>query len=200
MSEHKMRAEPDFGLADDGVDPQPAPGHGGTKDSPGASPSSAVPTLTIRSETTDDLPFFYATWLDCYAGSSYFARKIPKRTFYAYHHQVIERILARHARVLVATSKDDPTTIFGYVVYETGAPILTTIPDRFTSEPKNVIKQGPVIHFVYTRYPVRRRGIATRLLEATGLDLNTCQFTHWTYDADKLLPHWPGLSYNPYAI
>lgn len=167
-------------LADGGGEPQPAPGTpGSTSSTLGAAPPSAAPPLTIsiRQGVVDDAAFIFSTWLRSYAGSSYFARKIPRKTFFAYHHQIIERIIARNATVLVATPEDDPSTILGYLVHE-----------------------GPVLHYIYTKGPFRRLGIASRLIKESGLDLNKSQFTHWTYDADDLLPLWPGLSYNPYLI
>lgn len=143
--------------------------------------------VETREGTEADVAFVFATWLRCYKRSSQFARHIRNDTFFAMHHLVVERILAR-ARVTVAHPAGDPETILGYLVSEPHA-------------------GGMLVHWLYTKAPFRRLGVATALLSTIGIEPGRVTFTHWTHkrdedmgDTDDLLRRWPGACYNPYLI
>lgn len=139
--------------------------------------------ISLRQATSDDLPFVYNSWLKAYKHSSRFAQRITNEVFFKYHHQVIDRILARGAKVLIATPENDEHTILGYIVYE----------------PYNAL----VLHFCYVKMPFRRFGVAHKLLSPllseAGLNGTLVTFSHWTKDMD-----WASeklkLQYNPYLI
>lgn len=132
--------------------------------------------------------FIYNSWLHSYR-SSRFAKSIDSKTYYTYHHHIIERILGRPScKVYIATHKDTPDTILGYIVL-----------DAF---------KCPTIHFVYVKHPFRCLGIGQSLLEAfksklEGISLaNELNYTHATEGGSKLLTKLPDTktNYNPYLL
>lgn len=144
--------------------------------------------LIIREAEAGEENFIYNSWLHSYR-SSHFARPIESRTYYKFHHAVIERILARPTcSVLIATHKDTPTIILGYMVL-----------DSLTS---------PTIHFVYVKQPFRRLGIAKALLEQCrpkGGGMESALeaiYTHKTQDGEGLIASTENskFQYIPYLI
>lgn len=128
----------------------------------------------MRTGTSEDFSFVFATWLRSYKHSSHFAKRIPDRTFYVRHHAVIERILARGAELLVACPADAPETILGYLV-----------------------REGATLHFLYVKGPFRRMGVAKALVG----EYRPEQFTHWTNDLDHVRKMvGEGVQYDPYLI
>ena len=53
--------------------------------------ATTPPEVELRPAGLADHAFIFATWLRCYRRSSYFAKRIPDRLFYRYHHAIIER-------------------------------------------------------------------------------------------------------------
>lgn len=138
--------------------------------------------LQFRHHNKDDLSFIYATWLNSYYGASYFAKKLGKDVFYDFHKKIIERILeAPITQTLIAASKEDPNTIFGYLVAQ-------EYNDR------------PILQYVYVKGAFQRYGIAKALVGAAKIDVGKCIFTHWTFDCDWIVNKYPSLVYNPYLI
>lgn len=140
--------------------------------------------LIIRDAEPGEENFVYNSWLHSYR-SSHFARPIESKTYYAFHHAIIERILARPTcTVLIATHKDTPTIILGYLVLES--------------------LEKPTIHFVYVKQPFRRLGIAKALLGHLRPKLDVpfeAIYTHKTNDGEGLLTKEAGkFSYIPYLI
>lgn len=114
----------------------------------------------------------YATWLRCYEANSLAAKHIPKDTFFAEHHKVLDRIFARDPIVKLAVLPDDPSVVLGWAVYE-----------------------PELAHFVYIKPAFRRYRIATALLQ----DLqHPFTYTHWTHILRDLRSHLDGCNYNPY--
>lgn len=136
--------------------------------------------VEVRQGCEADIPFIFSTWLRSYRDNSFFAKRIKNSIFFDGHHKVIEHLLQKPGlQVLVAHAGSDANTIFGYLVTEPAA---------------------KVVHFAYVKKSFRRLGIAKALLDHFGADLNECQFTHWTFDLDSILPKFPLITYNPYAL
>lgn len=142
--------------------------------------------FVIRQAGEDDMPFIFSTWLRNYRHSSTgFAQDIDKEVYYDFHHQVISRIVSRHAHVLLAVDKQDPTVIFGYLVLE-------WFPDKFS-----------VIHYGYVKKAFRNLGLFNSLLKAASVGRNKVLYTHKTELGEKLIEHKKGVlecQYNPYLI
>jgi ribosomal protein S18 acetylase RimI-like enzyme len=139
--------------------------------------------VSIRPATADDIPFIFNSWLKAYKHSSLFAKRIKHEVFFKYHHAVIERILARGAKVFVATPIHDPDTIIGYCVAEQLD--VTTL------------------HFIYVKSAFRRFGVGRQLALSTVAALGAAEavdFTHWTRDMDWAAEKLPSFTYNPYKI
>ena len=137
--------------------------------------------VVVREGRQEDLPFVFATWLRNYYAGSLFAKRIPKNVFFKSHHQILERLMQRGAKALVAALPEDPDTIIGYVVFET---------------------KPEVIHFAYVKGPFRRMGIGRELLAKTGLAVEKREVacSHWTFTLDELSQRIPKLQYNPYLM
>lgn len=141
---------------------------------PGETTSTASLAWVLRAGVPDDHNFIKQTWLKCYRNSA-FARAIRDSVFFAFHHPIVERILARPGTAIrVACLPDAPEVILGYLVHE-----------------------GGVVHWVYTKGAFRRLGIASRLAEGLPADF---AFTHRTTEAEAMLRKYPNATYNPYAI
>lgn len=112
----------------------------------------------------------FSTWLKSYHTSSLYSKNIPKDVFFAEHHGLIERILARDPVVRLAVLPDDPEVVLGWSVSE---------PDA--------------VHYVYVKPPFRRYGVATALLAHVNRPFT---FTHYTYILRDL--KLDGCSFNPY--
>lgn len=140
------------------------------------------PEVQIREPKPGDRGFLFASWLNCYKNESRFARAISRDTFFEFHHQVIERILARPTtQVLIAHYKNEPDLILGFLVWESSA-------------------TAPVVHFVFVKKGFRETGIAASLFTHTKIDPNAITYTHATYSLDMILPQLPNAHYNPYLI
>lgn len=138
-------------------------------------PEATSDNCVIRKATKDDLAFIYSTWLRSFRYSSDFAKDITNDVYYEMHHQVIDRILARGATVLVAVEREHPEVLFGYLVGE-----------------------GPVAHFAYVKKPFRMLCIGTALLKAYP---NPIKFiSHLTKDGKKFLEVHKEIRYNPYYV
>jgi acetyltransferase (GNAT) family protein len=143
--------------------------------------------LAVRPASPGDLNFIFNSWLKSYYDGSYFCKRIKENVFFRYHHKVIEGILARSTTsVLIASDPEDSGVIWGYAVFE-----------RFNDE-RNV--PNTVLHYVYVKESFRTEQVASQLMQAGELDLNTCSFSHWTYPMNVIINKFPNLTYNPYFI
>lgn len=143
-------------------------------------------TVLIRDAGKDDWAFLVASWLQNYRRESYFAARITDVVFYAKHHKVIESIVAR-SKTLVSCLASDPSEILGVLVCEASPPTL---------------------HWVYVKKSYRRWGIASRLIQHSGLpiDLAGVRISHPTKMWFTTKQHGPGLEdkfpraiHDPYA-
>lgn len=138
--------------------------------------------IVISKGIPEDNAFIFATWLRSFRHLSYFAKRIKNHVFFKWHHALIERVLARETTtVLVAHAKDDRDLIFGYIIFEDW--------DDFD-----------VLHFIYVKGDYHKNGIGTMLLKASGIDVNTAFFSHWTYATDELIKKYPEMTYSPYHV
>jgi GNAT superfamily N-acetyltransferase len=142
--------------------------------------TDAAPKLYIREANQADQPFIFQSWLKTYKHNSPFAKRITDKVYFARHHAVATRILQR-ATVFVACPEDSPETILGYLIVD-------------------YFENRPILHFMYVKDAFRGMGIASRLMEAAGLDPNECLYTHRTYSIDWIEKKFPGLVYDPYLI
>ncbi|MBV6514133.1 MAG: hypothetical protein FMNOHCHN_03723 [Ignavibacteriaceae bacterium] len=135
--------------------------------------------VKIRPASQEDVPFIFASWLKSYR-DSFLVRDVGNEVYYNGHHKVIERLLQRGTS-LIACASDDPSQIYGYLVYET-------------------ISNITVFHFGYTKHSYRRLGILKALIEATGhnLELGSC-YTHQTRIGAKIAEKHKSV-YHPYIF
>lgn len=143
--------------------------------------------VLIRPVETADVNFIFNSWLKSYRHGSYFAKKIRDTVFYKYHHMVCDAILRRPTtRVLMACDPEDPSVIYGYLVYE-----------KLNTDLHN---WGYVLHYAYVKSPFRKLGVGAELLKASELDPNRCALSHWTMDTDFIAKKFPEITYTPYLI
>lgn len=135
--------------------------------------------VLTRTANEQDVNFIFNSWLKSYQ-SSVSAKLLSPTIYFQFHHKVIEQLLQRCA-VVVACQQQDPTQVYGYLVYE-------------------VVDDVPVIHYAYVKHAFRQMGIYSLLLAATTLSSrNQAFYTHETHTALKLIraKSLP-MVYNPY--
>lgn len=138
--------------------------------------------VLIRKATPDDLNFIYSTWLRYFRNNSDSTRLIPKVTYFKYQQSITEKILTKpYIQIEIAYLKDDSNIIVGYLVWEKGF-------------------YDTLLHWCYVKMHFRGMGIATKLIEHSGVDLNESIFTHSVWDMGWMLERFPGMQYNPYLI
>jgi GNAT superfamily N-acetyltransferase len=108
-----------------------------------------------------DENFVFRAWIDAAYSNGVQYRGVKKYLFCAFFRQVITGLLARGAQVLIAAEPDSPV-IFGYIVSE---PFLL------------IDNHKGVVHWIYVKANWRRMGIATKLIEATGIDPDKAYYT-----------------------
>lgn len=109
----------------------------------------------------------FDTWLNSYR-RSHFRGPWPTDIYYRSGREAIERLVGPGARwgarTLIAFSPEDepPNDVYGWICVESGF-------DR------------PVMHYVYTKEPYRKNGVARYLREQAGIALDSVfYFTHRT--------------------
>ena len=136
---------------------------------------SEQPLYMVVEGLGDARSLVYSTWLRSYEHSSPMTKQVPRAAFFAEHHKVIDRIMARNPVVKMAVMPDDPSVVFGWAVYE--------LPGR--------------LHYVYVKPDFRRYGIAKALLADIPRPF---QYSHWTYILRDLDSKIPGSRFNPYEV
>lgn len=131
--------------------------------------------IGIRAAVEGDRNLILATWLrGLYYGCSLFT-EVPKNTFMAAYHDILERLLAsNNVKVTIACLRDDPDVIVGYSVTN---------------------RDGTIVHWVFTKSNWRNIGIAKSLVSPTAKVA-----THITKVGLSLLRKRSGAIYNPFAI
>lgn len=135
-----------------------------------------------------DIPFVTSTWLRDYR-NAYFTKGIPNTLYYHYHHKVLDQILPgamNGGSALTACYSADENTIAGYLVYE-------------------VVDTALVLHYCFVKAPLRRVGIARKLIE-TAIDAErpaAVMMTHKTWTVSKVMEREEDVKrwiYNPYLL
>lgn len=123
----------------------------------------------FRPYTTDDIPFILSSW-----GSSYFEgtsghKQLQPDEFHHYHRPIRDRVLSNpNATAIVCVSKDDPSTILGWILVE-----------------KN---QDPFIrlHYLYVKGSLQGEGLGNKLLKI-ALPIRPVIYTHSTQKARRIM-------------
>jgi hypothetical protein len=111
-------------------------------------------------------------------------RSIPNAIYYAEHHDIIEQIFNRDGVLaLVACNAEDPEQICGYSVASVSA--------------EGVL----IIHWIYSKFPFRRIGIA-KALEAKMRELVPSEVVYYTHAGKGIERLLNGRKYifNPYLL
>lgn len=133
--------------------------------------------IRIRVATEADINFIFNSWLKCYR-HSVFAKQMQNEVYFDAQHKLIEALLKR-CTVLIACNDADVSQIYSYGVGEK-------------------VDGQLVVHFIYTKEPYRKLGVALTLLEALGhKDGSAYFFTHKTHQSERLEKKHP-LVYHPY--
>ena len=122
--------------------------------------------IEIRPPIPADEAYLFRTHLDSIRVTGVAFKNHRDKIFYKYAHKVLSAILARGAKVLVASAPGDTSVIYGVLIYEP-----TPIPEED--------KEG-VLHWAYVKSTYRRLKVATRLIEASGIDPNKAYYTFST--------------------
>lgn len=102
--------------------------------------------LIQRPPTSDDLNFIMKAWVRSYANSPWAGAMSRERQVNAIRGTILD-LLRRGVQVSLAVLSARPEFILGFICYEQ------------TSD-------GPVVHYVYTRFGYRQNGIASALVES----------------------------------
>lgn len=131
--------------------------------------------ILIRPIEQEDVNFILATFLrGLYYGNSWF-QEIDKQTFMETYHTVIKAILKKPTvQTLIASLKEDPSTILGYSILE---------PEK------------NAIHWIFVKDAFRKLGIAKRLIPK---DHPWDTATHLTKIGKSLKPK--DMKFNPFAL
>ena len=133
--------------------------------------------LTVRPPTADDKNFIFSSWLKSYRHSA-FAKPQCNAVYYDNYKLIIERLLKK-SYILVACSVEDPSQIYGYVVFEKheAAPLC--------------------MHYVYTKHLFRKFGVAKRLISHINPTDKPLIYSHLTDIIQRICKNKSAL-YVPY--
>lgn len=140
-------------------------------------------SLLLRKVIRADIPFITSSWLESFRNAP-MVRGVPNSIYFSYHHKILEELLPRSI-VLVACNPADTDQIVGYICAE-------------------VFDNCLVVHYVYVKQPLRRLGVAKKLLD-TLLESEkpaAVQYTAKTpsiFDFEKQLKE-QRIIYNPYLL
>lgn len=138
--------------------------------------STSLP-VAIRPAVEADLPFVRNSWLRNYHEHGEGARHVPNDVYFANGGQwgVVERCL-RGGTTVVATPQDDEQSILGWACAGHG-----------------------VLHYVYTKAPFRRLGVARAVLAKFNFNPSP-NCTHWTPVIREWAKRGRVYVYNPYLL
>lgn len=129
----------------------------------------------LRSASPEELPVVCETWAGTWKRSRA-AGCIPNDLFDRVTYAAIQQLLDRGMQVRVLVDRGRPDLVLSWVAYEL--------------DPR---KPGSaVVHYVFTREPLRRRGYAQLLLDDIGAGRDFV-YTHKT----GFSRYWPGATHNP---
>lgn len=121
--------------------------------------------VILRPLVPGDIPYVMSTWLRDLRDAD--PSGLPDDLWFPAHRALVERQLADRAiRATVAAAADVPTEILGYVV----------------------ARPGEVLEWIHVRKPLRRKGLAKRLLQAVESPVDAPMPARWsTPDSRKYL-------------
>lgn len=93
-----------------------------------------------------DTPFIFNSWLKSFRVHSKWAREVAPEVYYASHKKVVADFLAKSVG-LIACNPDCANQILAYGIYQTP------------------IRGVTVLHYIYTKQPYRKMGLATDLFQ-----------------------------------
>lgn len=119
-------------------------------------------TFPLRGADKGDLGFIFGTWRDTFRESQW-AGVIPNHLYRETMDETIRGLLARGAKVLVATNPSDASHLVGFVCYEAPS------------------DHPPVLHYIFVKDAFRGYGAGKQLLERAGFDRQLpFHYTHRT--------------------
>ena len=139
--------------------------------------------VIARGLTKDDIGFLFSSFLQSsYYGDYSIHGRIRLSVFKKHHRRVMESVLRRKdTRVIVACMPDDPSVIFGYVIYAANK-----------------------LFWIYVKDAFRKKGIGRFLWESAGLPTtgdSVVETAHWTNVGAAIIKKHPNLTvHNPYIL
>lgn len=115
-------------------------------------------SIEFRPMRPDEDAFVLSSWLRGFRYSPW-AGVLPTNGFFEAHRTHFTEVMATRARVVVAENTDEqpPHNLLGFIVYE---------PDR----------KPACLHWVYTKFVFRKKGVARALLYHAGFRVDDEQF------------------------
>lgn len=110
--------------------------------------------ITIRSPHQADAAFVISSWLSSH--QEHWKPFVTAPTFNRSYRPFVEKCLST-STILIAALEDEPDTILGYIVFKDN-----------------------VIHYIYVKYPLRRQGLARKLITEAE-DRSGVSFTKATH-------------------
>lgn len=136
--------------------------------------------MLLREANQNDLNFIYNSWSYTYRKSPIMYR-MDVKLYFENQTKQMHRIL-KDSCVYIACDSEDPSHIFGYIVFED-------------------LQNIAVIHYIYVKNSFRKNGIASYLLESVGINERPCVATHDTWYFPFLRDKYSGrLIYNPFLL
>jgi hypothetical protein len=129
----------------------------------------------------EDKSFIFSSWLRSYR-NSHFASPLCNAVYFEHHKKIVEQLL-NNAEVVILCAKNDEDHIYSFICYSHLSPKLSTI------------------HFIYTKYPYRKMGIAQHLynLAVGGTSGATICITHYSAHLKQKITDL-NIIYNPYLL
>ena len=131
--------------------------------------STNADLFIFRPYTPDDVNFITNSWGISYLEGTAGHKQLTPDEFHHYHRPIRDKVMGNpNATAIVCASKEDPTTILGWILVE-----------------KN---QDPYIrlHYLYTKATFQGEGIATRLMQM-ALPIRPVIYTHSTSKARRIM-------------
>jgi hypothetical protein len=150
-----------------------------------------VSALRTRPATPGDLEFVLDSWVETYR-LSHFAGPIPMPMYRDAMAAFVKWMLARPGIEVVVAFKpgeEPPNDLYGWVCVERNVPMRVKEFDPVQRKTVEVDKPAPqkVVHFVYVKHMFRTKHVATKLLQACGVDVRApFAHTHKTAIVAKL--------------
>lgn len=138
-----------------------------------------IDSLAIRDAVPSDEDFIYHSWLNHYQANSYFAKRIPKKTFMKFHSLVANNAMNR-AGIVKKIAGDNEFTIYGYVIAES-------------------VNDSPIIHYIYVRPEYQRLGIGLALINSLYIE-KEFEVSHWVPILNEISRKMNAFTYNPYRM